>query len=990
MIKNKNKLILVLSILLCTFINIHCVEAAFQARYYNKSTSTGITRWNGTNYTTYEYEMKDPNGVSYRAYCMDPGKSLPDGWNDYQCETLNGDNPHSGRFMWILDHLTDNNTINVLAVRMLAVATGTNNFANNNYTAASIVNYWWGRQCAEGGHAGNTNCSSYDKNYKQYLYGKNDTAESIINSAYQLATQAYDNAGYKGNMSDGGYIKFEKDNGKSSENHIFLKISSDKTIDKNNLKFTCKECEKIEWTWNGTSGEIELVVAQPNCSYTINSYYGASGYYMCSSTKGGSFQKLLTVIHNETNSFEANAIETSTVSQPPFVGKIEAGEGGEYYKNYCDDDKVCTEKTKIEIPSYCDDASGKQITITSPKNVVQCILFNSDETDPTPNHSQQNYRMDDTQIKSDNPYCTVWCKEDYNMELPGAKYGDSGRYFSLEDTKVHAKRTCYATGADKNTKNIDIDKFIKNAIDLQKKIVENYNKYVIDKAKDELISGASYTSNGSVCSPDSVPNDWRDVNDAGKNVIVYDIKCDNETAVCELTPKTKNVTTSDYGNKHSTYNTTETNADGTVSTKCNNSTDSVDHEKTNTQSYLNAMDAAATELKNKIGHFEDCYNWKNNLCFNPEVLFRYKELYGVDFGEKSLGTSVDVNVGYKTDKTIDNQYESLISGNPSLGTYNYATCTSSGCNNSETATSISTLKEKIYYLRKESTGDATYNNRKEFSTNYPHGTIEEVPSGATGPYEDYYYLGAVFPIMFKTPTGVYNWSIKFQGIGQYNNRTTEGAPRCSTNALGRLNQVAQSIGKASLGTDLEYVCVYVVDCPECEYECICGDNPDCVEKYENGEKFCIINHPEPECPDCEIYCNHCLFDGDGATYDYRQISLDVVNPNNRNMGSNWNNEKGEATIKAIENANESIYKNSEYSYVITPTQMKNIRDYNKNIGTYINEDLNFHTSGNNVYGISEFLDKGQSLGYFKELKRNSDWSSKVWTNIGDHQGPSWK
>ena len=948
MIKNKKKIILVLSII-SLIVNVNFVKAS-NATGYVVGCSAGQscgTKIDGVSYSQGDYYDNDfilhYNGHDYRAYCPDFGKNLHASWSQtsFDCQESNLSNAQKAALSWLFSQEGNyDHWVFQIAIRMLAKDMGfMKSGAINPYTIKGI-----GSKAID------------------------------IDKAKNLANEA------KNHTSDSNIGTITLNMIKHSENgrDFIIKVTSNKTLD--DLKFTCDHCTVTNTSWSGTEGFVQILIDEKACDFTLNAYYNdESGPMWCKSNSSGN-QNLIFKLESQNQQASS---EIKVDGNPKFKQTFKMAENNSLYKEYCDDENQCLEKTQIEIPSYCDDASGKQITITSPKNVVQCILNSKDD-------AGNSYKMDDTQIKSDNPYCTVWCKEDYNMELPGAKYGDSGRYFSLEDTKVHAKRTCYATGAGKDTKNIDIEKFIKEAIDLQKKIVDNYNKYVIDKAKDELISEASYTSNGSVCSPDSVPNDWRDVNDAGKNIIVYEINCDNDTAVCELTPKAKNVTTSDYGNKHSTYNTTETNADGTISTKCNNSTESVDHEKTNTQSYLNTMNAAATELKNKIGHFEDCYNWKNNLCFNPEVLFRYQELYGVDFGETSLGTSIDVNVGYKTDKIIDNQYESLISGTPSLGTYNYATCTSGGCTNSETATAISTLKEKIYYLKKESTGDATYNNRKEFATNYPHGTIEEVPSGSSGPYEDYYYLGAIFPIMFKTPTGVYNWSIKFQDIGQYNNKTTEGAPRCSTNALGRLNQVAQSIGKASIGTDLEYVCVYVVDCPECEYECTCGDNPDCVEKYENGEKFCIINNPEPECPDCEIYCINCIFDGDGATYKYRQISLDEVNPNNRDMGSNWNNEKGEATIKAIENANESVYKNAEYSYIITPTQMKNIRDYNKTIGTYINEDLNFHTSGNNVYGISEFLDKGQSLGYFKELKRNNDWSNKVWTNIGDHQGPSWK
>ncbi len=1003
MIKNKNRLILICCIMLCSFVNIHFVEAAFQARYYNSSTSTGITRWNGTNYTAYEYEMKDPNGVSYKAYCMDPGKSLPNGWNDYQCETLSGNNPHSGRFMWILDHLTDNNTVNVLAIRMLAVATGTNNFANNNYTAASIVNYWWSRQCAEGGHAGNTNCSSYDKNYKQYLYGKNDTAESIINSAYQLATQAYDNSGYKGNMSDGGYIKFEKDNGKSSENHIVLKISSDKPIDKNNLKFTCKECEKIDWTWNGSSGEIELTVAQPNCSYTINSYYGASGYYMCSSTKGGSFQKLLTVIHSETNSFEASAIENSTVSQPPYVGKIESNLGGNYYKTYCDEDKVCTEKTKIEIPSYCDDASGKKITITSPKNVVQCVLNSVDDAGNT-------YKMIDGQVETEsvkNPYCSVWCKEDYNMGLPGAKYGDSGRYFILEPTTVHSDRTCYATGPDKSTKNIDIDKFIKDIKSQQEDLAQKFNTMQIAKARLESVKNivsvdnntvtctstgcAKYDTTTNTClQPTSCTNSYTNDEQTG---------ADKSYSIVNLTVKNAdegtynvNISTSslhDYlGGKYSCSGCSGSySISGTYRT--------LGEYQSAYDAAVNAMNAAKEKINATIKHMEECYGWSNNLCFDPDVVFDYRESYNgqIKFemdGEAEIHKDYKVSYRDAKDKSINNEYSNTTEvGNLDqiLENVDYLFCNTENCSNSSKAEHISTLVKHIYYLKKESTGDATFKNQNQFVSNYPHGTIGEVPSGATGPYEDYYYLGAVFPIMFKTPTGVYNWKLDFKNIGQYNNNNGT----CNDSQLGRLNEVAKSSGdgRPGLSTSLQYVCVYVVDCPECEYECNCGDNPDCVEKYIQGEKFCIINHPEPECPECEIYCINCIFDGDSATYKYRQISLAEVNPNNRNMGSNWNNEKGKATIKAIENANESIYKESEYSYQITAEQMKEIRDYNKGI-TYDNEDLEFHSIGNNVYGISEFLDKGQSLGYFKELRRNSDWSSKVWTSIGDHQGPSWK
>ncbi len=881
-----------------------------------------------------EYE-----GEKYRAYCPDLGKRLHADWakTSFNCQDSNLSTAQKSALSWLFSQESKyEHWIFQIAIRMLA--------KDMDFMKSGAIN-------------------PYDIKGTGTKAADIDTAKRLANEAKKHTNEL------------NGTVSLIMEKHTENGRNFIIKVTSNKNI--NDIKYTCDGCTITNTSWTGTEGYVQVQIDEKACEFTLNAYYNdASGPMWCWANDKSN-QNL---IFNFESDYQQATSEIKIDGNPKFKKTFKMAENNSLYKDYCDDTNQCLEQTTINIPSYCDDTFNKQITITSPKNVVQCILFNSDETDKTPGRVEQNYKMDDTQIKNDNPYCTVWCKEDYSMELPGARYSDSGRYFALSDIEVHATRSCYASGADKNTKNIDIEKFIKNAIDIQKRIVDYYNKYVIDKAKDELINGATATSNGSVCSPDSVPKDWNVVDPAGKDVTVYDITCDNDTAVCTVKPKIEHVTTSDYGNKHSTYNTVENNT-----TKCNNKTDSVEPEKTNTQDYLNSMTAAAHDLQAKIQHFEDCYNWKNNMCFQPEVLFRYKELYNLDFGEKTRVTHVDAKVGYKNDKTIDNKYESLSFDQLNLGTYNYTTCTSSGCSNSEVARDISTLKEKIYYLKKESTGEATYNNQKEFITNYPHGTIGEVPSGSTGPYEDYYYLGAVFPVMFKTPTGVYNWSVKFRGIGQYNNKTTCNNPSDS----GRLNDVAQAIGKASIGTDLEYVCVYVVDCPECEYECECGDNPDCVEKYENGKKFCIIKDADPQCPDCEIYCKNCLFDGDGATYEWRQISLDDVNPNDRDMGSNWSNEKGEATIKAIENANESIYKNEEYSYRITAEQMKEIRDYNQSVGTYVDEDLIFHTTGNNVYGISEFLNNGESKGYFKELKRNSDWSTKVWTNIGDYQGPSW-
>ncbi len=188
---------------------------------------------------------------------------------------------------------------------------------------------------------------------------------------------------------------------------------------------------------------------------------------------------------------------------------------------------------------------------------------------------------------------------------------------------------------------------------------------------------------------------------------------------------------------------------------------------------------------------------------------------------------------------------------------------------------------------------------------------------------------------------------------------------------GRLDDVIRAQGK-SIGAGLEYVCVYVVDCDDCDYECV-------------GEG-CLIPD-EPKCPECDVYCSNCIFNGDGLTVNYRMIG-DDTNPNERKMGSNWENEKGQRVLKEIESDGEDIYIEAEYTFIMSANNMKAIRDYNKETGTYVAEDLAFHDAGGirNAYGTSSFLDNGERNGFFKEVKRNTSW--KQWENIGNNMGPA--
>lgn len=794
----------------------------------------------------------------------------------------------------------------------------------------------------------------------------------------------------------GGSITFTRAGGR--ENTVNYSLYSPVAL--RNVSFECSNCQINSQNWNGNTGSISITVTN-GCDFTIIAKYDSNGNGNQGNNNGngnniasstviycsgsGNLQGTVFTVNGSAssnnpgtgnNSGTGNNANTSVsgnkVTQT-FKGTIDASNGGSYYKKYCDNNNKedkCNQKTNIQVPSYCDDAGEEKITITAPDDVKYCILNHADEAGNT-------YQMLDGQVSPDNPYCAVFCKEDYEITMPGARYSDSGRYFNLTNTVVNAKRTCYTgnpTG-DTETTNIDIEKFIADVLDAQKNMIQAADAY--QKALKEKELAASATAKYDKGCDETTIGPHYEISASSYNG--WTANCDNKTGVCTPTAKTGTTEDREWG----TTGYCERTCKGVFTTKggtvdCTNwgyenktSTSSYDFDLAVTTA-KNNMIAARNKLIQMIKHMEECYGWKNELCLNPDVFFQYDEQYtgSINYEQIYSNISKDVSTGYSQNKTIDNAYTTNAGEN--LETRKYAYCDELGCNTSNEATTaekISTLVNHVYHMKKESTGEAAYNNQQQFQTNYPHGTIDTVADQSSIRY-NYSYLGTVFPVALNTPTGVYNWNLNFSKLGQYNQNVG-----CNN---GRLDDVAKVLGK-STAAGIQYVCVYVVDCPDCDYECIdpTGNN-------------CIIKDPPEQCPDCDVYCTNCIFDGDESTFFWRIIGSEV-NPGNRPLGNNLTNEKGKETIKEIEENGENIYKEAEYTYKLDATQMKAIRDYNKETGTYVAEDLKYHEmeSVANAYGTSAFLDEGERKGFFDEIKRNKTWT--LWTGEkNSNTGPAWK
>lgn len=769
---------------------------------------------------------------------------------------------------------------------------------------------------------------------------------------------------------------------KTSENeNVVTYTISEMKINPQELKFTCgKNCSSVTYDGNKT---VKVTVTTGSCDYEFFANYpgGSNGALRCVPTNSPGDQ----ITYAEYDSGAEVVSPTpdngsQTKGGQSFKGSLE-NTGSSYYKKYCDDGdtKKCNQKTEITIPEYCDDESDQKITVVAPTDVKNCILKGKDDANNTYQMTNQG------KMVSNNPYCSVYCKEDYEMTLPGARFAESGRYFKLTDTLIHGTRSCYATsseGAEKS--NIEIEKFIQNIIKLQQDLIKAKDAY--EKAIAEK-NVAITVGHDEKCTGETTWQEKKETDYTG-----YDVdKCDPQTGVCTYKTSTKKTNYYKWGDGNSKSETIVNNVKQCTDTP----TTYNDKWEDETEDKKNAMADIVNKMRLELDYMEQCYSWTNNFCMNTEVKFNYNEQYNtminytkISGGGEIIGTDATYKASPGEPVEIDNEYTAT--DGDATQDYNYLYCDDSGCNltsDSTKAKKISTKKEGLYYRKIVVENSATYNNKQEFKTKIPHGTIEQLSDGELANLKhNYYYLGAVFPVALKTPYGVYKWTLDITKLGQYNDYAG-----CKN---GRLDDVAKVVlGGNSISAGIQYVCVYVVDCPDCDYECV-------------GE-YCEI----PDCDDgeCAVECvgNYCVYNGNGDTFTYRTVSLNDLNKAERTLGVNLSDKKGTTTVNKIIDTGEKAYENYEATFLMTAENMKSIRDYNKITGNYVSQDLTFEKNNDYINGKSEFLRSesiNTSSGRFswrdffksKDIKdvhaywtdASADLSSV--TSPNTHVGPAWK
>ncbi len=627
--------------------------------------------------------------------------------------------------------------------------------------------------------------------------------------------------------------------------------------------------------------------------------------------------------------------------------------------------------------------------------VKKCVLGKNDLTGTS---------FEATNELNGNPYCKVWCKENYQFTVPTAQYSTSGGYFTLT-TKINGTRDCYTSSASNPFAPIDEEKFENDLADAQYSVVSSYNEYskwnsfggcelheeIIQPEQPELSEDATTPS--------------EDLTEEVKKRTYY--TCSWKYNVFDYASQTSREETGSFTGE------TLPNA----SSSANSAKSSFESGVKKMRDIINKYNDCFGQISTTINDIES-YNlasngWSNNMQFNPTIDFNYDEDYlnQVEGKFEKVGSETTSEEVVYCNGDVDDQYNctsGAVSGddvtvpNGAIKSKSYVVCTTGGCK------IISANVGSAKWIKKSKTKEANYRPNSRFSTYTQYGTIKLNAPECNG--NDCLWTrlpDEALPVALKTGSGVFNFKFTYGQIGQSNSNSTLGRLIGNTTSVltsftelanrnpGAVCSLQNNKGDIKASIDGGYVCHYINNCPSCDFSCK-GD--DC---YFDDES-CVDGK-------CTLKCDTCIFDGNNSTFKFRTVSLNNLFPNEREVGYNWNStDKAVATKKEIEEKGEEAYADPEYSYTITPSQMSKIREYNKAAGSYTNTTVpsfeglaiggenSLNCESGTFAGLqmqyrckSRFLDANGT--FFTENKRNqefTEWTGTINKAMGI--GPSWK
>lgn len=587
----------------------------------------------------------------------------------------------------------------------------------------------------------------------------------------------------------------------------------------------------------------------------------------------------------------------------------------------------CTENdTEFEISEGYQIPNNQECKIntntSTDPNILKCIINNEDI-------AGNKYLAKN--LVSSNKYCSVYCKEDYKFTMPGIKHVNSGRYFHLE-ANVSGTKSCYTNKIDST------NEFATDLEVARLNVIHSWNDW--SKWKNRPTGATSYS--------DTWP--YPSYSDAGRLNENTQATLGDEVMTVEDAKKFLDMAIKAYINVINDYNS--------------------------------CSGIKIKKYKNDMTQTED-NGWEMKYNYEAGMKFWYQEGFRTGVDDLYAGSVVPsaINQGVCSTDVTDSY------GCPGhwLETANTRELTQFTCYNGSTRDSyvcgnveigVSTAK----YVRQIMSVDADYISNTQYYSVAPSGSIL---FGAPQSLANATELGHLIPVALNRKTGKYNYALYATDLGEFYNNDTlgriwdgEAAPDQNTvvNAVLTDEACTKPENSALLSSTTinyandnnnsysfqngVYVCEYRVNCPDpsCDVEC-----PNCISITRDREK---------------VYRN----------FEYRQISTNDFNPNNRELGTNWKtsvpiNEsnvnitsavelKAYVTTKEILSDGDSIYdtastednSNVRIKFKVNSKMINAIRNYNKDqkkTGGYLNNSLTCYDYGSysKIMCYSELIDK---------------------------------
>jgi hypothetical protein len=548
--------------------------------------------------------------------------------------------------------------------------------------------------------------------------------------------------------------------------------------------------------------------------------------------------------------------------------------------------------TEVTIPEDCtelgDTAKTNDIIskVSAPSKVTKCVLKKSDEAGNTYKASTCGGGVEDT-----NPYCSVWCKEDYaTVRFSGVKTAQSGRYFKVSGA-IEGTKTCYtSSGVNTNDSHaINIEQYQKDIAAAQTELIEAYTE--LKKVNYACDNGRA---SGTITAP------------------AYKVGTNGQVVI----------TNPSAGYTYS-Y---DLSSCSTLKTQANN-----------------RLKAAQNNYNTINKQFGDCSSWTDNtkFGFNQDIYYTYSENYSKLLNEEQQkmnksctgdGCTKHESSWYCTGDlaaTDKGRYEVCSNGATSTKpttTRSYIYCDASGCR-VDTKT-VSTAK----YVKHTMNAKAEYSTNNQFYNVYTSGnvTVQDVLN-----FDPNAKVIDGSPVSIKTEIGVYTFKYKLVNLGEFYDTCGSGRISGATNSV-----VSKQNKEGIIKFNGDYICYYTVDCPTCDYVC---------EGTTGGKCEWI------DCPTCDHLVDENTLYTKDLNVVFRPVTPEDLDPNNREddseMGYNWSESseyelisaKAKDTRAEIEAMGSTIENGEPILRVnMNPSLAKQIKEYNESQesnGGYTNSSM---------------------------------------------------